>query len=289
MSLRVQLSLLVLFPVALVAGMHLLGLSIPVPYAGPAYVIRIELPMAGSRIELPEIRGSKDLERPLVVIDAGHGGHDPGATGAGFNEKSLALSLARALRDQLVASGGIRVALTRDNDTFLALNERVEIARRLNADLFLSIHADSAGDETQVAGATVYTLSGKASDETAARLAARENRADRVNGVPLEGQSETVSAILVDLSQRRSREESAEFARLIAREGKGMLAFRDNPLRSAAFVVLKAPDVPSVLFEAGYITNPRDAQRLASDDGRKVFAEVMSRAIRIYFVRQSNS
>jgi N-acetylmuramoyl-L-alanine amidase len=168
------------------------------------------------------------------------------------------------------------------------LQDRAGIARRLGADLFLSIHADSAGEvDGGVKGATIYTLSEKASDDLAARLAARENDADKVNGVALASQSDAVNAILVDLSQRRVGEESSAFADLIIREGEGRMQFHPTPRRSAAFVVLKAPDVPSVLFEAGYISNPAEAARLASEQGKAGFAEVMARAIRIYLVRQA--
>jgi N-acetylmuramoyl-L-alanine amidase len=224
-----------------------------------------------------------------VVIDAGHGGHDPGALGLDFREKTLALGLALALRDELVREGGIRVALTRSDDRFLALDERVDIARKLGADLFLSIHADSAGEKDQVTGASVYTLSSKASSEAAARVAARENSADSVNGVKLAGRSDAVANILVDLAQRRTSEQSAAFANLIVREGEGVLKFHPDPHRSADFVVLRAPDVPSALYESGFISNPADAARLMSPEGRKRFATVMARAIRIYFARQAGA
>lgn len=287
MSLRLQLWLLLLAPVALVAGLVWFGLSIPVPHLGRDYVLRIELPQPGQEADLPEIFGPDDVSRPLVVIDAGHGGHDPGATGEGFQEKRIALGLALALRDRLVEQGGIRVALTRSDDRFLVLGERAAVARRLGADLFLSIHADSAGDAQGIRGATVYTLSEQASDAASELLAARENSADTVNGVSLAGQSDTVSAILLDLSQRRAREQSGEFASLIAREGAGQLLFHPDSRRSANFVVLRSPDLPSVLFEAGFVSNPEDARRLTSAEGRTRFAEVMERAIRIYFARNS--
>lgn len=286
MSPRAQIGVLLLVPVLLVAGLALLGRTISVPVVGRGYVIRIELPQGGSPLDLPEVAGPEDPARPLVVIDAGHGGHDPGASGEGFREKTLVLGLARALRDRLLEEGGIRVALTRDDDKFLVLDERSEIARRLGADLFVSIHADSAGDQSGVSGATIYTLSSSASDEASARFAARENNADRVNGVDLKGRSETVNSILVDLSQRRTQTQSSEFANLILREGKDRLVFNPRPLRSAALVVLRAPDVPSVLYESGFISNPQEAERLASPQGKAEFADVMARAIRVYFARQ---
>ncbi|OCC23165.1 N-acetylmuramoyl-L-alanine amidase [Croceicoccus estronivorus] len=287
MSPRVQLWLAVFVTVASIAGLGAFIVETILTHPGHGYAVRLQLPAAGRKIGLPKIEGPQDASRPLVVIDAGHGGHDPGASGAGYEEKVLTLGLAQALRDRLLAGGGIRVAMTRDTDQFLALAERRKIARILGAGLFISIHADSAGEKSGITGATIYTLSAKASDETAARLAARENRADRVNGVALEGQSDAVSAILVDLSQRRVREESAELAQLIIREGVGQMDFHTTPRRSAAFAVLKSADVPSVLFEAGYITNPEDARRLASNSGRERFAEVVDRAVRAYFARQT--
>jgi N-acetylmuramoyl-L-alanine amidase len=287
MAPRIQVLLLFLAPVALFAGLYALGLTLPVPQLGRSYVIRIELPRAGQPVDLQRVQGPPDRSRPLVVIDAGHGGHDPGASYGGFQEKRIALALALALRDRLLAQGGIRVALTRDDDSFLALEERTDIARRLGADLFLSIHADSAGGESGITGASVYTLSEKASDNLSARLAERENSADEVNGVSLAGKSDVVSGILFSLSQRRTQEQSHEFAGLIVREGEGTLGFHADPLRSANFVVLRAPDMPSALFEAGFVTSPDEARRLASPEGQARFAEVIEHAIRVYFARQA--
>lgn len=286
MNLRGPLALSVVAPIALFGGLALLGLKLPAVQFGRSYVIRVELPDAGAPVGLPPVEGPQDDTRPLVVIDAGHGGHDPGASGETMKEKDLVLALARDLRDRLLEKGGIRVAMTRADDRFLALQERSDIARRLQADLFLSIHADSTGGDISATGASVYTLSEKASDTEAARIAARENNADRINGVSLDGRSDAVNAILVDLSQRRMREDSIEFANLITREGQGKLLFRRDPQRSAAFVVLKSPDVPSVLFEAGYISNAKDAQVLGSPEGRARFADAMDKAIRVYFARQ---
>ena len=255
------------------------------PHRAPDYVLRISLPPAGGELGLPPVLGPLDASRPLVVIDAGHGGHDPGA-GAGLRkEKALTLALAQALRDELLAAGGVRVALTRDDDRFLLLPERAGMARRLKADLFVSIHADSAGSDA-ASGATVYTLSDTGSSAEAARLAESENRADTINGVALGGQSEVVSAILVDLSQRETAARSTAFAQLLLREAQGQLPWRARPLQSAAFVVLKSADVPSVLFETGYISNPADAARLDSVAGRQVFAAATTRAIRAFFARQ---
>ncbi|OYW46633.1 MAG: N-acetylmuramoyl-L-alanine amidase [Sphingomonadales bacterium 12-68-11] len=286
MHYRLHIALVFLAPVALVGGLYAFGLTLPLPSIGRDYVVRIRLPDAGAPAALPAIAGPADRSRPLVVLDPGHGGHDPGAAGAGFREKTLTLGLARTLRDELVRGGGIRVALTRDDDRYLMLEERSEIARALGADLFLSVHADSAGEQDEVSGASVYTLSGGASSQAAARFAERENNADVINGVPLTASSSAVSAILVELSQRRAQEQAAEFAALVVREGQSVLAFHPQPRRSAALVVLRAPDVPSALFEAGFITNPADAERLASPDGQRRFAQAMARAIRIYFARR---
>ena len=286
---RLQIALIFLAPAVLVGALYLLGLTIPVPALGRDYVIRVVLPDPDRPIGLPPIAGPSDPSRPLVVIDAGHGGHDPGALGVDFREKTLTLGLALALREELLREGGVRVALTRADDRFLALDERVDIARKLGADLFLSIHADSAGEQDNITGATVYTLSSKASSEAAARVAARENSADSVNGVQLAGRSDTVANILVDLAQRRTSERSAAFASLIVREGEGVLKFHPDPRRSADFVVLRAPDLASALYESGFISNPADAARLTSPEGRKRFATVMARAIRIYFARQTGA
>ena len=287
MAYRIQLGLLFAFPVLIVALLWALGQTIPVPVLGRSYVITMPLPDNERAIGLPEIAGPTDPTRPLVVIDAGHGGPDPGALGENVREKTLVLGLARALRDRLLAEGGIRVAMTREDDRLIVLEERAEIARALGADLFVSIHADSAGEKDGVEGASIYTLSETASSEAAARFAERENEADVVNGVDLSANDRVVNDILVELSQRRTSESSVAFAALIQREGEGTLRFHPQARRSAALAVLRAPDVPAVLYEAGFVTNPDEAAALASAEGQERFAEVMSRAIRIFFARQS--
>ncbi|NTZ41911.1 N-acetylmuramoyl-L-alanine amidase [Altererythrobacter sp. SALINAS58] len=289
MTLRYQLWLLFLAPVLLLAMLYALGRTIDVPLLGRDYVLRLALPAAGDPVNLPKIYGPQDRSRPLVVIDAGHGGKDPGAVGADLREKDIVLQLATTLKDQLVRDGGIRVAMTREDDRLLALGERSEIARRLNADLFISVHADSAGEQDGVSGASVYTLSNEASSRAAALFAERENEADVVNGIRLSGRSDEVNAILVELSQRRMQSDSAQFAGLVLREGEGTLQFHPQARRSASLAVLRAPDVPSVLYEAGFITNPEDAARLASDEGQARFADAMSRAVRVYFARKSGN
>lgn len=282
------LVLLLLAPVvvfaAMVAADRLSGAS----GRGRDYVMRLVLPASGGEVGLPPIEGPLDASRPLVVIDAGHGGHDPGAGTGAVREKVVTLALAEALRDKLLAQGGVRVALTRSDDRYLLLAERAGIARRLKADLFISIHADSADNEG-ASGATLYTLSERGSSEAAGRLAEKENRADMINGVALASQTDAVSAILVDLSQRETAARSVEFARLVLREAKGALSFREPALQSAAFAVLKSADLPSVLFEAGFISNAGDAAQLVSGAGRAAFADATERAIRVYFARQHSA
>lgn len=289
MSLRMHLALIILLPILLLGGLAAAGINLPVPQWGREYVLRFLLPDLSEAVELPTIYGSQDPMSPLVVIDAGHGGRDPGAVGDGAREKDVTLALALALRDELVRAGGVRVALTREDDRQLALEERPDIARRMEADLFLSIHADSAGNKSGVSGASIYTLSNRASSRAAARYARRENEANELNGLSIEGQSEEVSAILVELSQRRTQVESTRFAALITREGEGQLDFHSQALRSANLIVLHAPDIPSALFEAGFVTNESDAARLTSPEWQGQFAQVMARAIRVFFIQQAGA
>ncbi len=238
---------------------------------------------------MPRIDGPLDASRPLVVIDPGHGGRDPGAGAGGVKEKQLTLALARALRDDLLRGGGVRVALTRDDDRFLSLVERTTIARRLGADLFVSIHADSTEVETGAVGASVYTLSAKGSNEVAERMAARENAVDLIGGIPLRQQDDAVSAILVDLSQRNTQGKSEEFARLVLRESRGKVPLKEITFQSAAFAVLKSPEMPSVLLESGYINHPSDLARLSSREGQLALAQAVGQAIRVFFARSSQT
>lgn len=294
MSYRTLLLIVLLVPALLVGGAAALGVRIPVPEWRRDYVLRFVLAGEVAPVELPAIAGPDDPSLPLVVIDAGHGGRDPGAVGEDASgqrvqEKDITLALALALRDELLRAGRIRVALTRDDDRILPLSYRPEIARQLDADLFVSIHADSAGERENVSGASIYTLSEDASSEAAARFAARENDADRLNGIAIDGQSEAVSAILVELSQQRTQEDALEFSALVVREGGDQLTFVPQPRRAAALAVLRAPDVPSVLFESGFVTNRTDRDRLTTPEGQAQYAGVLARAIRVYFARRSNA
>lgn len=294
MSIRTLLLLVIAVPALLLGGAKALGMAIPLPEWGRDYVQRILLDPPPPELELPDIAGPDDPSRPLVVLDAGHGGRDPGSIGRDANgnevlEKDIVLALAMAVREQLLEAGGIRVALTRSDDTIVTLSQRPEIARQLDADLFLSIHADSAGDRDDIAGASIYTLSNEASSEAAARFAERENAADRLNGVSIEGQSDEVSAILVELSQQRTQDDATEFASLIRREGQGRVTFHPQARRSAELAVLRAPDVPGVLFESGFVTNESDRARLMTEEGRAEYAEVLAQAIRVYLARRAET
>jgi N-acetylmuramoyl-L-alanine amidase len=235
----------------------------------------------------PPISGARGSGRPLVVIDPGHGGQDPGAISpyGQRHEKDVTLALARAIRDELVKSGRVRVALTRDDDRYIDLHERYEIARRIKADLFISVHADSASNGG-ARGATIYTLSEVASDREAATLATRENKADIIRGIDMGGRSRDVNAILIDLAQRESMNISSDFAGRLYREASPLVPFRPQHHRFAAFVVLKSPDVPSILFESGYLSNPDDVGFIYSPDGRQRIATGMRRAIEAHFARQ---
>jgi N-acetylmuramoyl-L-alanine amidase len=278
---------LLIAPLAVLAAMIFADRMLGTPGRGYGYVISVDLPPADTLAGLPPVRGPLDASRPLVVIDPGHGGKDPGASAEGRREKDLVLGLAIALRDELLRQGGVRVALTREDDRYLTLPMRPEIARRLKADLFISIHADSTEAGSGASGAAVYVLSSKGSNEAAERIAARENAVDLINGIRIADQSDTVGSILVDLSQREMRALSEAFGALVLREGQGRVPFRENAIQSAAFAVLKAPDIPSVLFESGFINNEGDLSRLASPAGQQAFAQSLASAIRIHFARQA--
>ncbi len=236
---------------------------------------------------MPKIHGPADARLPLVVIDAGHGGHDPGAISPhnAAREKDVTLGIARAIRDELIKTGRVRVALTRDTDRFLVLQDRYGIARKMKADLFMSVHADSAENQT-ARGGSVYTLSEVASDREAQRLASRENKSDIINGVNLGGADAEVSSILIDLTQRETMNVSAGFAKLLLREAQPNLTMRSNAHKFASFIVLKAPDTPSVLFETGYLSNADDAAFLSSASGRQKVARSVSSAIQAHFAKK---
>jgi N-acetylmuramoyl-L-alanine amidase len=292
MSVRTLLLLIFVCPVLLLGGARAFGMTIPVPEWGREYVMRFAFATEAPPFELPDISGPLDTTRPLVVIDPGHGGRDPGTVkrlpdGQEVYEKDLVLSISLALKEMLEERGGIRVALTREDDRIIPLAYRPEIARQLDADLFISVHADSAGERADVSGASVYTLSNEASSEAAARFAERENAADRLNGIEVATDSSQVSEILVELSQERTQEDALELADLILREGQGTIDFHPYAKRSAALAVLRAPDVPAVLFESGFVTNERDLAKLMTEEGRREHADVLEKAIRVYLARRA--
>lgn len=234
----------------------------------------------------PAVAAKPDSDpRPLIVLDPGHGGIDTGTHGLdGELEKDVVLSFATALRDRLEKSGKYRVLMTRSDDTFIPLNDRVRFARAHNASLFISIHADALPKkEGQAEGATIYTLSEHASDAEAARLADDENKADVIAGVDLTAEPDDVANILVDLAQRETKTFSLQFAHATVKEFKSIARLHKRPLKSAGFVVLKAPDVPSVLIELGYMSNRSDLNHLVDADWRGKTAAALVQAVDDFF------
>lgn len=237
---------------------------------------------APPRVKVPPV--SED-PRPLVVIDPGHGGIDNGTKAAsGELEKAIVLDFATILRDKLQQSGKYRVAMTRSDDTFIPLAERVRFARAQRAALFISIHADYLPRrEGEAQGATVYTLSENASDAEAARLAEDENKADVIAGVDLTAESNEVADILIDLAQRETKMFSMQFARDLLTELKTTTRMHKHPLKSAGFMVLKSPDVPSVLLELGYVSTKDDLKQLLSQSWRERTSAALVKAVDAFF------
>lgn len=223
--------------------------------------------------------------RPVVVLDPGHGGIDNGTRArSGELEKDLALQFAIMLRDKLEKTGKYRVAMTRSDDTFVELAERVRFARLRQAQLFISIHCDAlARGEGEAEGATVYTLSEQASDAEAQRLADAENRADVIAGVNLAAEPNDIADILIDLAQRETKTFSTQFARQVVGDLRGAAHLHKHPLKSAGFRVLKAPDVPSVLIELGYVSSPGDLKELVSESWRSRAGESILHAVNTFF------
>ena len=228
-------------------------------------------------------------KRPVIVIDPGHGGVDNGtqAGGGDIMEKNLVLGFGLALRDKIEKSGKYRVVMTRTDDTFIPLNERVKIARNESASLFVSIHADALPrGEGDAQGATIYTLADKASDAEAERLADAENKSDAIGGVNLTDEPTEVADILIDLVQRETRTFSNRFARTLMGEMKNTVRMHKHPLKSAGFRVLKASDVPSVLVELGYVSNKGDLEHLVSENWRNKTVGSMAQAIDAFFAKR---
>ena len=218
-----------------------------------------------------------------IVIDPGHGGIDPGALGkSGTKEKEIVLAFAKELKAQLEHGNRYKVVLTRSSDTFVSLRDRVRIARDNAADLFIVVHADAVRNKS-VRGATVYTLSEKASDSEAEELAHNENKSDLIAGVDLAEESDEIAGILIDLAQREAKNHASYFARSVVTELKKATQFTGKPLRSAGFRVLRAPDVPSVLLELGYLSHNADESQLQSPAWRARIAARVAGAIETYF------
>jgi N-acetylmuramoyl-L-alanine amidase len=232
-----------------------------------------------------EQQSSSSDARPLIVLDPGHGGIDTGTKGpTGQMEKDIVLDFAKRLKEKIETTGKYRVLLTRSDDTFVPLAERVRFAREASAALLISIHADSLPrKEGDAQGATVYTLSETATDPAAARLAEQENRADVIAGVDLKEQPDDVAGILIDLAQRETKTFSVQFANKLVGTMKQTIRVHKEPIKSAGFRVLRAPDVPSVLVELGYVSNKEDLQSLSSDSWRDHTANAMASAIDGFF------
>lgn len=221
--------------------------------------------------------------KSTIVLDPGHGGPDTGAIVNGVVEKDVALAFAKMLASKLEASGQFNVVMTRASDVFIPLSERVHVARSANAALMVSIHCDTLPETGDVGGATVYTVSDKASDAYAAKVAAKENDADAAGGVERATDTADVNDILFDLTRQETRAYSHVFARTLVNYWKVAGRLNKNPQRSAGFVVLKAPDVPSVLVELGYLSNAADSSALTSEDWRGKATDRMAAAIESYF------
>jgi N-acetylmuramoyl-L-alanine amidase len=231
----------------------------------------------------PSVPTAKPQHKHVIVIDPGHGGIDSGTTGVdGLREKDLVLDEGRRLAKVLQKRGYI-VHLTRDSDIYIPLLERVNISRGYQADLFISLHADSNPDSS-VQGASIYTLSEKGSDKEAAALASKENQSDIVAGVDLSGNNSSVASILIDLAQRDTMNRSSRFANTAVTElSRATDVLSRTPHRSAAFVVLKAPDVPAVLVELGYLSNAHDNGQMETDAWRNGVASAIADAVDSHF------
>lgn len=243
------------------------------PDAEAASSVTVTLPSPAQPVRIVEGRSPG---RPLVLIDPGHGGHDPGATAVSreISEKQLTLQLARELRDRLTKNGRVRIAMTREEDRYLTLEQRSELARRLGANLYVSLHMDSAPNAL-ARGASVYSLSDVASDAEAARVARSENRALGRAGGP----DGSIQAILSELAVRSQMTASADIAERLVRYSQGRLALRPQPHRFADFHVLRGAGVPAVLFEAGYISNVDDEALLRSPEQRSRIVQALARTI----------
>lgn len=255
--------------------------GVPIPRPNPR---RMAALASSARDTADPAKQEPEKERPVIVLDPGHGGIDGGTVSrSGVKEKEIVLSFAHKLRAELQKSGRYDVFMTRDDDTFISLAKRVRFARKQKADLFIAVHADSLR-QRRVRGATVYTLSEEASDADAAALAEKENAADFIGGIEVaEDIDEEVGGILLDLALRETKNHSIYFARRVVKALKPVSPLNRRPMRSAGFKVLRAPDVPSVLLELGYLSNRHDEKNLVSARWRQKTAEAVGKAIDAFF------
>ena len=271
-------------PTASVPGAEDMSVVSPSPLPNIATIRKGAPPVPPQKPVQEQKAAAAPLPKPLVIIDPGHGGVDPGAISpTGIREKDVTLALAKELRRQLMDTGRYRVMLTRDTDVFIKLADRVKFARQNSGDLFVSLHADSI-NQSDVTGVSIYTLSEKASDAQTAKLAARENRADLIAGLDLEVADDDVANILVDLAMRDTMNQSKFFANeVVDTLGSKGVSLLDPAHRFAGFAVLKAPDIPSVLVEAGFMSNKKEARLLNTPEHRRRIAESLRKGIDIYF------
>lgn len=263
-----------IIPTATTGRYAAVGWSAPPPRRRPADETADDRPSAPSP--------SRQVH--VVVIDPGHGGHDPGAMTGSVMEKTITLATARELRRELSTLGKYQVVLTRDRDEFIPLRERIAIARRAGAELMVSIHANKLADDS-VRGLSVYTLSERASDTEAAALAESENKADVIGHLDLRDATPEMTNILIDLSQRDTMNSSIRLASLIVDSARRETRLLAQPHRFAGFAVLKAPDVPSVLLELGFLSNRDDVNTLTSPNGRRGLVRALARGVDAYFQR----
>jgi N-acetylmuramoyl-L-alanine amidase len=235
------------------------------------------------------VRAQGAPELPVVVLDPGHGGIDSGASGPnGELEKTIVLQFALAMKERLEKSGKARVVMTRGTDVFVPLRDRVRAARQAKAALFVSLHADALPDEGDVRGASVYVLSERATDERSEKLAAKENLADMAAGLDIKDDQDEVTDILFDLARRESRAFSNQFARTLITTLPKATRMHKTALRGAGFRVLRAPDVPSVLIELGYLTAADEARMMMTDEWRRATADAASEAIERFLAERIN-
>jgi N-acetylmuramoyl-L-alanine amidase len=247
-----------------------------------AVVIPTPVTRKGKSLNAP-IPRKKEQRKPLIVIDAGHGGDDPGTIGhRNTYEKDITLEYSIELKKQLEETGRYRVYMTRDRDVFIKLTDRVEKARKVQGDMFISIHANSH-ENKETKGLSVYTLSENASDTEAEALASKENKEGIINGVSLENEADEVTELLIDMTQRETKNLSASFAETIIAQAKTEIELLNNPHRFAGFRVLTGADIPSVLVELGYLTNPKEEKLLKSKKYKKKLASSIVEAIDEHF------